>query len=905
MSFDVNYLKKISIFFHKKAQYTALDLSFNRNNLPNKRTEQIELYHVPEATSEWADLVDKKEIDPANISHKFNLPKIEEYHLHFDEEYKKEFLKNYEELRSKLNEFKDVYDFANQQLSTKPDYGLDQLNLIEAIKKLPDILYLESIRHQQKTLGEIPNKSILFDFLNGKISLFNNTNDPIYFINMLINIIDNMLEKYDSIPAKADKLREKLNKEVEAFLNNQEVKTKLHFLSNKITSQEFIKEISRFPSYELDRIFLKKYVNNFFEDYSKEFTHSALSSLSNRYRIHLTDKAKKIIEETSNKYENILLAFEHKANIIRNTLESEELSIDEENKIILDFLEEIKLFFSNNGIDLQSYFDNIKMTENEFHNFCYNYIRRISLMDPSFPMTYILDDKISKKIALEYLNTPENEILSDSWKQEIDDILKKEAISYFLEKFPDRKVINVIKHSGEFSFKGVANTLKKIFFTLGNKEIINLTNFAMQNKEFLVYATQNGQAGEILFSLLQKNNKLDLNNIKKYFSTETYLNNIYNHIGTIELYNRNSNEKILNNEEITKLSSEVIRMPETIERDLNNLEEVIKICHNSAANLKYDQILNICKNKNFDILNKLDSVKKLYSAYMSIIVDGGPLVIKSKYKSAISQLKDKKMISNNFINNLQTLVNFFESNEKFNPETLNFENTLKICYKVDSDLTMVKTADSYKELYEKAETKDPALFLLNYSINPRLRFRVLKDKDPRHLKIGIETNCCQRVGDDAAGETAARDSFINRLAGVLILEWFNDKKEWVLLAQSYFHYVPKDQSYILDNIETNSYNVSKSGINLEEVYAFYANEMKNKLSLKYFVAGKGYSKLEISKFKTYKMKKDPRSFNPNSLTKKKKTHYTDFSQNSIDLTRAKFKIKTDPQTWGTNKTGKK
>jgi hypothetical protein len=73
-------------------------------------------------------------------------------------------------------------------------------------------------------------------------------------------------------------------------------------------------------------------------------------------------------------------------------------------------------------------------------------------------------------------------------------------------------------------------------------------------------------------------------------------------------------------------------------------------------------------------------------------------------------------------------------------------------------------------------------------------FRIIPAGSLRYFTIGAETDCCQHLGGQ--GEDAVIDSYINPLAGVLILE--NNKG---LIAQSYIHYVPQISSFILDNVE--------------------------------------------------------------------------------------------------------
>ena len=150
----------------------------------------------------------------------------------------------------------------------------------------------------------------------------------------------------------------------------------------------------------------------------------------------------------------------------------------------------------------------------------------------------------------------------------------------------------------------------------------------------------------------------------------------------------------------------------------------------------------------------------------------------------------------------------------------------------------------------------------------------MKYLDPYAFSVGVYTNCCQRIG--GAGEEAAIDSFINPLAGVLILT-----KNNTLISQSYFHYVPEDNGLILDNVEVNELNMKNFNINetvLSKIYADYASAIKSKYpKIEYIKCGKEYNKLSNKLFKTVKMKDDPRSFEVEDP-------YSDFDENNhLDL----------------------
>ena len=143
------------------------------------------------------------------------------------------------------------------------------------------------------------------------------------------------------------------------------------------------------------------------------------------------------------------------------------------------------------------------------------------------------------------------------------------------------------------------------------------------------------------------------------------------------------------------------------------------------------------------------------------------------------------------------------------------------------------------------------------------RFRVLQDKDPQHFSIGAETDCCQILGGE--GEDAAIDSFINGTAGVIVVEFKDEKGRWHLATQSYFHYVPESKSYILDNIEHNeqiaAHARDMTGLSIEELYALWAQEMKTKVpELQYVGVGKSYTKINLDGFSKLELEEDPREF---------------------------------------------
>jgi len=196
-------------------------------------------------------------------------------------------------------------------------------------------------------------------------------------------------------------------------------------------------------------------------------------------------------------------------------------------------------------------------------------------------------------------------------------------------------------------------------------------------------------------------------------------------------------------------------------------------------------------------------------------------------------------------------------------------------YQVDNIINIILTKKLISENIEKAKLKDSKLFNLNYNLENGLRFEVLPDKSVEHFTVGAATQCCQAPG--GAGEQAMIDSFINPLAGVLTLKNKNQ-----IIAQSYFHYVPQDNGYILDNVEANFSLIKKYNLNLDNLYANLAQKLKQDWNIKYFICGKEYNKLSSSSFGSGEMEEDPRSFDVDEP-------YSDFNEEDyLDLLRPEF-----------------
>lgn len=203
-------------------------------------------------------------------------------------------------------------------------------------------------------------------------------------------------------------------------------------------------------------------------------------------------------------------------------------------------------------------------------------------------------------------------------------------------------------------------------------------------------------------------------------------------------------------------------------------------------------------------------------------------------------------------------------------------------YKIDNDLNMLLSGEILLNYTNEVNPKEKQLFNLNYEMSDGLRFEVLPDMSLEHFKVGAATQSCQRAG--GAAETSMIDSFINGLAGVLVL-----KRNSEIISQSYFHYVPEDNGYILDNVEANIRLVKKYGINLDNLYANLARKIKKERGVSYFKCGRNYNKLEDDLFEVGRLENDPRYF---ELEKSEDIKvYSDFDEkNHLDLTNPKFPI---------------
>lgn len=461
---------------------------------------------------------------------------------------------------------------------------------------------------------------------------------------------------------------------------------------------------------------------------------------------------------------------------------------------------------------------------------------------------------------------------------------------------------SILKETGKFSIESIVNNVHEKVPFVPKDFILNLVRSTLKNQlnsaspgkvfdDLDLRGTIFVLAMRIFLDLLTRSGKSNPNSFTNEFVKS--FNPIYKMVGffltnvgqTTETKNGRTITKDMPHDNAFAIFAKALRNTDTITRDLENLNKLSKYIHDSAGKLDKNDVTKIISNKNFNQYSKIGIVKKVFDIYAKIKNMGELKGIYDKYSNTITTMKTEGYVSKTFDSNIRFIIKVFNLGEQISPASTFFKKLFEATAATETDLESIEDGEALADLLKDYQKKDSRLFNLDLVVNDRLKFRVLKDKDPRTLRVGIESNCCQRIG--GVGEAAAKDSFVNPLAGVLILEWENNNGEWVLLTQSYFHYVPKDNSFILDNIESNNMNAATSDVNISAAYAYLARTVQSKYNVKYFLAGKSYSKVNTSDFKTDKMKGgDPRFFSP-----KAGSPYTDFSpSNSMNLLKPTFDL---------------
>lgn len=322
-------------------------------------------------------------------------------------------------------------------------------------------------------------------------------------------------------------------------------------------------------------------------------------------------------------------------------------------------------------------------------------------------------------------------------------------------------------------------------------------------------------------------------------------------------------------------------------RIILNKKEIIKKLNNMYD---FGLLLSVLNSNNCLVyLNKLEK-PEVYNFIHSLHYDDKLFVLRYNLSSAVNRslLKSYSLLLQ-FDFELQQKVkkefNRFLSTESVSflfekvKDNKSFPSELKENYRKIENIINIQSIVNNEEVQEYLDSgnvkKHPMIESIKYKIG-NLTFESLPADSTEYFSVGANTNCCQYVG--GVGEDAAIDSFINPEAGVLVLKDDNEQ----IIAQSYFHYVPKDNGFILDNVE-----VSKLAhkYDLDTIYANIANKIKEDYDVNYVRCGKGYNKLNNHNFEQSSLEKDNRSF-------KSKNVYTDFDYKSnISLLNPRFEVK--------------
>ncbi|MFA6074164.1 MAG: hypothetical protein WC758_08655 [Candidatus Woesearchaeota archaeon] len=454
-----------------------------------------------------------------------------------------------------------------------------------------------------------------------------------------------------------------------------------------------------------------------------------------------------------------------------------------------------------------------------------------------------------------------------------DDLINKLLDFYKSKPIRSHELINLYNIPG--SEKQINFLLKKRKNT--NFNLINffyeLEPIVKKKEDVLTCMVLNSLSGGML-RLLDIYKKIS----NKTF-TQIYYEAIYNHQFTFYKACENIYASVLTDEawllaeEAAKISSQTNHYLKYCQR----LARINKFQHNQ--NIEYKVIKALFLNTSID-LNQ-NYISHFFTIY-AYLQKGN---IQQSVQTAQS-IMEEKGASGEYVNITQFLDNIdkfkhiidYLTNMTSVTMTTEMLDLLKV---LDTQVSKIQKIDMIVKLIDIAKPKNKELFDLNLKIND-FEFSVLNYLDSYAFDVGADTGCCQRF--NGFGEAAAIDSFINPLASVLIVRYKGH-----LLTQSYFHYVPEDKSYVLDNIEHNSVNVWKLGFNedkLANIYALWADIIKNKYpNIKYIKLGLAHTKINEHMFEQISESNDPRHFEYKKI-------YTDYKPNKhVDLLKPKGPIK--------------
>lgn len=860
---------------------------------------------------------------------------------------KARILAKYEELRQKSIEFYAKYQEANNlaqsnfEIDTTVDYE-------EFFRQFSQLLVVEISKQIGELFGVHADEKLITNLKQG-LNIFNihslNYERKIEQMDSMIRSIDAVIIDYEHRKKLLKQLKDKVDSEVEAFLSNPHWVTFLRWMDEYFPSHK-----EQFAKQAIDAAKKSSAMSNAPLSFSSLIRFKTYKSIYEKAESAATIDLKRQMERTvSSEITDALTSqirkkVKAKARLLQRFFEDVDLDNPEEAaaKLIIfckrAFNIDLKpLFnFAYSSVKKRSewYYEategagsaiieaNKTMVERNNRLFLHSFVKNIpSILEIYISSTgHYMRDEVGTFVTSQ-LGKQYNQFVGIEDLEKVLKLNSKEIDQLANNFFQDKLVGCIPGFQNKYetadggklpNFGGIRGVIDD---TNGKFSIESFTNFSHSKTPFIpkdiwlsvikTFFREVDHAGlnsisslegtncqntlQFIVNILRRERKFEHNSFLKFFRTiDKY---------TLQFSKfRSGLPKGCTDEDTVELMTLAVRSVNTIDRDLENFDQFVKLIHDEAGQLSDQVLKNMVRNKNFFNFNKVGIVKKVFRAYAQIRNRLGVKNIFKQYGPIITDLKKRKFIGADFKENLLVIERFFESNAEISPASPEFSKLFEAASKVESDLNVIEMGDALKDLLTDYKPKQKQLFNLNLQLRDDIRFRVLGNKDPRILRIGIETDCCQRIG--GAGEVAARDSFINPLSSVLVLEWKDPQsQDWKLLAQSYFHYVPADNGYILDNVEYNRANTNEfkeqTDLSLEEVYALYASKIKEKVDVKYLLAGKSFSKIEPNKFKTDKRYKDPRSFDNRALTDKNTDHYSDYEERgSIDLLGPKFNLFT-------------
>lgn len=437
-------------------------------------------------------------------------------------------------------------------------------------------------------------------------------------------------------------------------------------------------------------------------------------------------------------------------------------------------------------------------------------------------------------------------------------------LQYFIEE--DVDALNaLVQKSKDFMFIGIWNN-----YMPGAVYIIN------------IYQSAKNKSLTDLYHEAWKQNPKSLITVSKIAESETYKREASRIQGLV----KKCAEHAVHAADYFKLFERLGEIAELI-HDNHDISSTMANCllFNRSVDLSADWVENFIETLVF--LDPAHETSQGLSLYNTKLNASGFLS-----HDILGMLTELESINPTLINNkefLENLKHFDQINQQISAGTYRItKSDLDLLKSIATTINKIQNIKTLKEYVRQAQPKQQDLFKLDLNVDG-CNFKVLSYLDPYAFDVGLDTDCCQRIG--GAGESAAIDSFINPFAGVLLCQYGG-----MLLAQSYFHYVPKDNGFILDNVEYNENNCKRMGwkinqndtcVELTKVFADFAQQLKALNSdIKYVRCGVNYNKIQSNMFEKSTLPDDPRDFDVDEP-------YSDFDENNhIDLLKPSDSLKT-------------